>query len=81
MRVECPKGHFIAEVDINAEGHVIPRGLRHGLSWDYAPSRDLTRIRGRCQRCGYDGSVDYAVLCAEVTQAAASGNVEYRMTM
>ncbi len=78
IRVLCPRGHFIADVDVVA-GNVIPRGLRHGLSWDYAPDHNITRVRARCPRCKYDGSIDYAVLCAEVAQAAAARHAQHRL--
>ena len=81
MRLLCPKGHFIADMDINENGHIIPRGLRHGLSWGYAPKLDLSCIRAQCRRCGYDGSVDYGMLCADVAQAVVSGDAEYRLAL
>ena len=81
IRVLCPKGHFIANVDINENGHAIPRGIRHGLTWGYAADLDLSCIRAHCRRCGYDGSVDYGVLCREVAHAVASGDAEYRLAL
>ena len=53
IRVLCPRGHFIA--DVTVAGNVIPRGLRHGLSWDYAPDHNITRVRARCPRCKSTG--------------------------
>lgn len=80
IRLCCPRGHFIADVNINGKGHVIPRGVRHGLSWGYNPDRDISCIRAQCRRCGYDASLDYVVLCTDVGAAAAAGHAEHRLT-
>lgn len=74
IRVLCPRGHLIAKVDV-ADGAIIPRGLTHGLSFDYAPTEGITRIRATCRksRCTYDGSADYGVLRDALTAADADG--------
>ncbi len=66
---------LIASVDIT-DGKVIPRGQHHGLSWGFAGNLGISCIRARCRKCKYDGSTDYAVLCAELA-AAVRGRVIY----
>jgi hypothetical protein len=88
LRLLCPRGHFIASVDITPDGGIIPHWTKprrndrveYGLLWGYAQKQDLSCIRARCRRCGYDGSVDYAVLCAELAATASAGEVEHRLT-
>ncbi len=81
IRVCCPRGHFIAAVDIIDGGAIVPRGIRHGLAFGYAPDLGISCIRVRCSRCAYDGSMDYLALCAELTAAAESLCRRYRMTV
>lgn len=81
IKALCPLcEHYIAKVDI-IDGKIIPRGLRHGLSFDYAPSEGITRIRAKCRksRCDYDGSADYGVLRDALLAAAAEGHAEYKL--
>jgi hypothetical protein len=80
ITVQCPKGHFIATVNVTDDG-IIPRGTRHGLVWDYAPTQDITRVHARClsRHCTYDGSLDYRTLCAELAAATARGDTKHRL--
>lgn len=89
IRLLCPlnEKHLIAKVDIREDGSIIPRGIHHGLSFDYAPSEDITRVRARCpkSRCTYDGSTDYgvlrdALLAAEAAQDRPGHAVDYTLT-
>lgn len=77
IKVKCPHGHFIATVEVTDTGLNI-HGDRCGLVWLYAPTQEITRVHARCfaRRCTYDGSIDYAVLHAEL---AATRHAEYRL--
>jgi hypothetical protein len=76
IRLYCPRGHFIADVNIDDDGRIIPIGT-HGLSWGYAEALGHSCVRARCLsgRCDYDGSVDYAKLRRDL---AAPGITKYR---
>jgi hypothetical protein len=85
VRLQCPREHFIADVEVTDDGVVTARGRhgRHGIIPAlYAPGQGIGRLHARCfaTRCGYDGSMDPQVLCAELTAAAARGETRYKLT-
>lgn len=87
MRVYCPRGHRIADVDVTDSGldiHVSGPAWHGncGLVWLYAHSQRVTRVHAHCfaPRCRYDGSMDYRVLWAELAAAAARGERKYKLT-
>ena len=87
IRVCCPRGHFIADVEVTDSGldiHV--SGLKGhgncGLVWLYAPRQRIRRVHAQCFKrdCPYDGSMDYPDLCAELAAAVARGDTRHRLT-
>ena len=81
ITVQCPKGHFIAAVNVTDDGLDILHADRCGLVWLYAPNQKITRVHARClsRHCTYDGSLDYRALCAELAGAVARGDTKYRL--
>jgi hypothetical protein len=81
ITVQCPKGHFIATVDVTDDGLDI-HADRCGLVWLYAPKQDITRVHARCfsRHCTYDGSLDERLLWAELAAASARGDKKHRLT-
>lgn len=81
ITVQCPKGHFIATVNVTDDGLDILRPDRCGLVWLYAPRPRITRVHARClnRYCKYDGSLNYRALCAELARAVARGDTKYRL--
>lgn len=81
IRVYCPEGHFIADVEV-ADGKIIAHGAEHGLFSLYAPVLGASRLHARCfaRRCTYDGSIKYQVLYAQLAAAEAHGDTKYRLS-
>ncbi len=75
MRVLCPRGHSLHRWT-SQTARSSRAGQHHGLSWGFAGNLGISCIRARCRKCKYDGSTDYAVLCAELA-AAVRGRVIY----
>lgn len=80
IKVQCAHGHFIGVVDVTDTG-IIPLGTRHGLTWDYAPDQNLTRIHARCFKrdCTRDYSRDFTALHADLKRAVDRGETTYRL--
>jgi len=81
IKVQCPKGHFVAIVDVTEAGLSF-YGERCGLSVLYAPKQKIGRLRARCfsGRCTYDGSIEYWALCAELARAVARGDTKHKLS-
>jgi hypothetical protein len=81
IRILCPNNnkHLIARVDVTPDGKIKPRGIRHGLSWNYADTEGHSRLRVTCPkaRCTYDKSCEYERFRDQLARAAADGHTEY----
>jgi hypothetical protein len=91
IRVQCPRGHFIADVEIYVDRQgsmwmtqlsAFSRGVWAQEVADTDDPEITDKVRATCAslKCRYEGSFDYERTAIELAVYALGGHSKYRLT-